>query len=837
MSGVPPHGGRANPAAASPKTLDPFQLHIAKRFPFLRLPDALWSARHGLDNARLAELKARCKEKGIRPRTYKNDVVQALLDSPGEREYVWQALNLPLEKLKSLCSRKYPCLLPDTPGAITREELIRRLAENERQALQDVKDLTELVGRSDGALTPEDADLIYRLMHKARQNDILGGTLSGQNAHHHMNALEVKLPECRDMRRESIRAAEDERVQEGELERWPVPRLGRLSERLCQKLLVYSHLLGDDHRLTQAWDDRVERVYRVLHGKVYTGPGKNKYPLFFAQEEETEQEGERDAKRPRVEGAPEKAAAPDAQGPSNEGAPGPATPPAQPGEKGGSRPSPDEPARSFPLPTPVEGERATTATGKARLQAAGPLSASKAPSQPSERPGAAQPEGTSSAAGTSQAAASADEPAPAVLIACYNYKLGGVGSTTTAINLGYTLVEEYGCRTCYVDCDPQCSLTTFFNPPTAFAVDKLPGLDKGSAQGPARLGHGSGEAAGGRVDPCPRLDIFQTVPERLGPWRQVLGAEPLVDSKGKAYKVTLKTVLESAFMGKPTPVDILHFKTKLDEEGQSEYTGFKDGLFLLPGDKELRSVMAEYKVRSAKSRMSSDNAEGVWREFAQFMIGGFRKALHDIARAHNVKYMICDFGPGDFQERDKTLLGSCDYILSTFQPDHRSTSAVGDLLRKVLPSLISNQAEMKGLEARSLPDACNAYRFNPSPPRLLPFLMTGFQLDVSKRKPVVHAVHARELHWPANSLEMADKTVRALFLPDGSGKMVIPFLPHLPNLLWVAQGLGHPAVGLDAEPLTGHGSNILTRPGLAKQFEYMKAAFSQLAKLVRHHCT
>lgn len=50
-------------------------------------------------------------------------------------------------------------------------------------------------------------------------------------------------------------------------------------------------------------------------------------------------------------------------------------------------------------------------------------------------------------------------------IAVLNMK-GGVGKTTTVINLAHILANDYRRRVVVVDCDPQCNLTNFYGVPT-----------------------------------------------------------------------------------------------------------------------------------------------------------------------------------------------------------------------------------------------------------------------------------------------------------------------------------------------------------------------------------
>eukprot|EP00899_Mesostigma_viride_P029317 jgi/Mesvir1/9570/Mv12748-RA.2 len=558
--------------------------------------------------------------------------------------------------------------------------------------------------------------------------------------------------------KKSMQVAADETLNVIELKALPLERGERLSHRFRDMDHAYSEVMGKGHRLTQAYADRIlgrKCIVDEMANRAY-----QEWFVQFTAEQEVARgqvagpEGASDAKRQRVEGVPEvDAPAPNTEGPLEEGSTGPDTPPAQLTEKGVGRTSPDEPARPLLLPAPAEGNRGADPEGKAPAHVGwlppsnNNYGGSGVAAQPLSNCNAAAASNTGTAA-ASNVTASAAEPAPAVIIACCSYR-GDAGSTTTAINLGYTLVEEYSCRTCYVDCDPQCSLTAFFSRQVASSPkDRFPGM--GNATGSPRLPDGSM-----LCDSSPDLGIFQ-LPEmpNQGKYPEKLCQQGSFDRKGRPFRVTLKRVLEAAFKGKPTPADILHFKTKLDDDGQEEYPGFKHGLFLLPGDKDLH-LMLEPRVKQARGQLCSNNAENVRKE-AHMVLGGFREALHDIARAHCIKYMICDFGPSS-SEANQMLLASCDYIIPTFQPDLFSASSVHGLLHTVLPSLVRQQAEMGQLETtRSVPGAHRAYRFNPSPPRLLPLLMTGFYLDGSGTKAIVRTEDAHVLDLVAKAIDAAD---------------------------------------------------------------------------------
>eukprot|EP00899_Mesostigma_viride_P019519 jgi/Mesvir1/27569/Mv07314-RA.2 len=431
-----------------------------------------------------------------------------------------------------------------------------------------------------------------------------------------------------------------------------------------------------------------------------------------------------------------------------------------------------------------------------------------------------------------QLGADTNEPAvpksTTVLIACYNYK-GGVGKTSTAINLGFTLAETLACRTCYVDCDPQCNLTTFFNTQIKKVEDPNEvRVEEAEDDKAAPISHRD----------CPTLDLFKVREVRNKSfYPSGLCQQGSFDRNGKEFDNTIKKVLNAVFRGQSTPTGLLEFATKKDEKGSNEYFGFKDGLFLLPGDKDLHHAL-ESRMQQARS-----NAQQRGQESSFWVLGGFRKALQDIGRTHNIEYMVCDFGPSA-GVMNETLVGSCDYILPTFHADFFSASSVYGLLHSVIPSIIVNRQEMAEVEARNLPatDGYQPFRFNQSAPRLLPFLMTGFQFENVDKRPcvVIDDAHFFDLVTEIVEDTKVPPEVKQLYLKDGSGKMVIPFLRYVPIIQRTSQSLGHPAIGLSPDFI-----KVLLRErilqgqaprGMPAEFLHVRIAYTKLAKLVRHHC-
>eukprot|EP00899_Mesostigma_viride_P007731 jgi/Mesvir1/1695/Mv21155-RA.1 len=416
------------------------------------------------------------------------------------------------------------------------------------------------------------------------------------------------------------------------------------------------------------------------------------------------------------------------------------------------------------------------------------------------------------------------------LIACFNYK-GGVGKTSIAINIGYAL-RLMGYRTCYVDCDSQCNLTTFFNTQQKPSVEEEP--------------EASDDGSEDSLDP-PALDDFKyddddATSNRLGPRRATrpkLSANSLQDNirsfpegmcqqgsfdrDGREFPATIRKVLLDVFRGNPGSTTVLDFAAKHDEKGEPEYPNYPDGLFLLPGDKDMHAML-EVKMQQATS-----NVHQPGQEDAFMVLGGFRKALHDIARAHKVKFMVCDFGPSA-GVMNETMVASCDYIVPSFQPDFFSASSVYGLLHTVLPSIIARQRTIKSQEDKYLPKVAPyvGYGFNPAPPRLLPFLMTNYATQSSSVS--LYDCSFFDLANRVIQNQNVPRDVQELFEKDGAGQMAVPFLRYVPTAFKSAQTLGYPAVGLSQKIFEDRKRELPW--GIRTELEIVRSAFAGLARLI-----
>eukprot|EP00899_Mesostigma_viride_P014028 jgi/Mesvir1/22626/Mv14065-RA.2 len=415
------------------------------------------------------------------------------------------------------------------------------------------------------------------------------------------------------------------------------------------------------------------------------------------------------------------------------------------------------------------------------------------------------------------------EPYP-ILLGCYNFK-GGVGKTTIAINLGVAL-RNAGHRTCYVDCDSQCNMTKYFNTGAeareARAPNNLQADDVGDDTSAPNLS---------RASRRPRLGSYILPDGFLADLNVNVCRNGSFDRNGNAYECTIKEILQSSFRGQSlrgTP-GILEFAARRDGNDESMYPDMPDGLFLIPGHQDLGS--------SLESRFSQarGNIHNIGQEDAFMVLGGFRKALTEIAKEHRIKYMVCDFGPSK-GVANEVLLASLDMIIPPFMPDFFSASSVAGLLETVMPGIIDMKATVRNREvaARLCIDYAPFAFFN-LPTKLLPFLMTNIKVQgPAGNQQIVrdHAVFFNlvERLMQEDGMEIR-RDVRALFLRDSDDRMVVPFLKQVTVLFTAAQAIGHPAIALTHDMVSRWYSGNVP-PGIMAELRHTAEAFQRLARMV-----
>lgn len=192
----------------------------------------------------------------------------------------------------------------------------------------------------------------------------------------------------------------------------------------------------------------------------------------------------------------------------------------------------------------------------------------------------------------------------------------------------------------------------------------------------------------------------------------------------------------------------------------------------------------------------------------------FRRLIHLISEkeedkgAEPFEYVIVDFGPS-CTLLNKTFIMSCDYILPPVFCDSFSFESVHGFLNELLPDTRDESGMLvpgwlswaKGRRMMLAPDASEHHRFNPAPPRILPFLITAFKVRGCNSKGVkAMALQKQYALWAATITHYVGQTeagpVRDCFiLPNTSEtntEMASCFLANLNSTMPVSHGIRIP---------------------------------------------
>eukprot|EP00899_Mesostigma_viride_P009088 jgi/Mesvir1/18180/Mv09467-RA.7 len=286
------------------------------------------------------------------------------------------------------------------------------------------------------------------------------------------------------------------------------------------------------------------------------------------------------------------------------------------------------------------------------------------------------------------------------------------------------------------------------------------------------------------------------------------------DSSGMKFPVTVKTLWEDAKDDKEIGTAIIDLHNDENFQEKDKDKTLPEGLFLVPGDPNLS--LLETAFHNACHMMHMRGSIEPFR-----VLSAFRRALHHVGRVHNLKYIICDFGPSA-GVLNQILVMSCDYILPCFQPDFFSASAVYGFLHNVLPDWLGIFNSIRSASKLNLTDP--RFAFNPLPPRILPFLMNNFVLEGKDQlTPMDSAFFSLVERVVKSEEDPVSDDVSAQFLPDGRNTMVSPFLRSVPVALKVAQEIAQPAVLIDSAILKKHYKGKKPRGALVESRLVMKA--------------
>lgn len=266
----------------------------------------------------------------------------------------------------------------------------------------------------------------------------------------------------------------------------------------------------------------------------------------------------------------------------------------------------------------------------------------------------------------------AARPRNPVLIPVYNYK-GGVGKTTTAVNLGAALARR-GYRTLLVDVDPQCNLSSYYFADRAEsdAIRRRLGPPMRTSTRSSWVRSTSTDAHGSDADTeteetTPPEDAqamaspVPAAPSTVIPVDVSVPTDAVRDvhadlscMRADDIKPNLYTALMPAFFGNVWGMRPL---------GGMGLRQVRKRLYLLPGSHQL--VRLEGPLGASVFGSSESNPT------ALYQIGALRKLLKETAYANDSEFVIVDLGPSS-GVLNRVFVINCDCILPVAAADRMS---------------------------------------------------------------------------------------------------------------------------------------------------------------------
>ncbi|GBG30230.1 Chromosome partitioning protein ParA [Hondaea fermentalgiana] len=365
------------------------------------------------------------------------------------------------------------------------------------------------------------------------------------------------------------------------------------------------------------------------------------------------------------------------------------------------------------------------------------------------------------------------------ILGFYNFK-GGVGKTSNLINTAAQLAAQKQ-RVLVIDADPQCNLTNFYRPPSAADDvtddETVDGEDSTEDQGDDGTSADDSDDEEGDVRVLDPLSLHEAS-QRYGIALDILNKKPEDGIKN------LHELLNPAFKG---DMSGLRPAVKL-AAAPMPFVDEPSRIFYISGSPLISEFESSLSLTAAQPKTSC------------MYFGAFRKLLIDTAQLHDIDFVLVDFGPS-VSTMNMVFLLSCDYILPPLFADYFSLSSMDVLLTHVIPSLLRQKEVIRGNEEKHL-DAKQkmlGYAFNPSLPKILPFLVTNFAMHHNKALQIQPGRFVSAMQELVQSGSIP-KTVVELFVCD-KGHMVTPHCQDLQQLQHLSHDHGLAASVWDEDVL------------------------------------
>jgi cellulose biosynthesis protein BcsQ len=317
------------------------------------------------------------------------------------------------------------------------------------------------------------------------------------------------------------------------------------------------------------------------------------------------------------------------------------------------------------------------------------------------------------------------------VIGIFNYK-GGVGKTTTTMNLAVSLCKAHGRRVLIVDADPQCSTTLFFYPGQAYHRAEL---EAATPQVPLVDSDESEERV--NVAATPAVPEEEVVVPYTAEEMQHIDKKPVTVHIQRRREQRRSEQIDPRAAETPEPnivsalLPVFNNGSPLTDEAIKQIAaGCPRLLQHLLGD---RLILLRGNSLIRKYQQQIGEATSLRHPCMRNNLGAFRALIHALAKELSVDVVLIDYGPST-DKLNEVFVMSCDYILPPCFPDEYSLSSMRSFMEALLPNWkhdldkhVAVQRDYMKMEGNQTNDTRIAYPLCPRSPVLLSAIVTMYR--------------------------------------------------------------------------------------------------------------